>query len=343
MNNALLDEVYQRMRGTGPEFQGWLSNHGPMAADALIRLNRSDAVDPWVDGFIPQLDDAPRPRWAIDEAEWPELLGDPSRLGDWCAFFSERVRDEPWTDLLARWWPRLLPGSVASATHCLIRTGHAVRAVAEDPNQQRLGELAQGLGYWAARWQDTPQPIVPDGDLSPADSLAGLPAVSSDVGMRASVAAISRSSEWGRAVERLGPVGEASLVPEALDKLVDDAVATYPNWASASPVMLVHIATAPRAASLVVPHLPEELWIPTYTHAWIASATMGSAYRPVDAEASNDSASGDHDLHKVVDRIVATGDEHAFKFAEVALESHARGTPAALSAANFAATLIGND
>ena len=30
----VLDETYTRMHTTGPEFEGWLSNHGPMAADA---------------------------------------------------------------------------------------------------------------------------------------------------------------------------------------------------------------------------------------------------------------------------------------------------------------------
>lgn len=118
MAEAVLDEVYQRMRGTGPEFQGWLSHHGSMAADALIRTDRADTVDRRIDGYIGQFDDAPRPRWKIEESDWREVLGDPSRLGDWCPLFSERVREEPWTEILARWWPRLLPGSVASATHC---------------------------------------------------------------------------------------------------------------------------------------------------------------------------------------------------------------------------------
>ena len=33
----LLDEAYQQLHTKGPEFEGWLSNHGPMAADALMR------------------------------------------------------------------------------------------------------------------------------------------------------------------------------------------------------------------------------------------------------------------------------------------------------------------
>lgn len=77
MDDALLDVVYQRMRGTGPEYQGWLSNHGPMAADALIRMGRADVVDRWVDGYLGQLEDAPRPRWQLEESDWRDLLGDP--------------------------------------------------------------------------------------------------------------------------------------------------------------------------------------------------------------------------------------------------------------------------
>jgi hypothetical protein len=32
---GILDEAYQRLHATGPEFDGWLSNHGPMAAQVL--------------------------------------------------------------------------------------------------------------------------------------------------------------------------------------------------------------------------------------------------------------------------------------------------------------------
>ena len=40
----LLDEAYDQLHTKGPEFEGWLSNHGPMAVDALIRLGRGDDV-----------------------------------------------------------------------------------------------------------------------------------------------------------------------------------------------------------------------------------------------------------------------------------------------------------
>ena len=338
--DAVLDEVYQRMRGTSPEFGGWRSNHGPMAADALIRLGRADTVDRWVDRFMRQLEDAPRPRWRIEESEWREVFGDPSRVGDWCAFFAEKVCETPWTELLATWWPRLLPGSTTAATHGLIRTGHAVRAVGEDPTRERLGELAQGLGYWAARWQRDPQPNGPGGTSSPSEALVAVPRIAGDGGVRTRIADISQDVRWGPAAKRLSPVTDPAAVPGALDDLVDAAVARYARWAAVEPVMLVHMATAPRAASLVVPHLPRQMWISTYDQAWIAAATIAGAYRPLQGDVEPVSATEQRDVESVIDRVVACGDEHAIKFAEVALESFRRGNPAAVASAATAVALI---
>jgi hypothetical protein len=40
---------------------------------------------------------------------WAEALGAGRRLGDWTAYFTDRVSGEPWRDVLARRCPRLLP------------------------------------------------------------------------------------------------------------------------------------------------------------------------------------------------------------------------------------------
>ncbi|MBA3293637.1 MAG: hypothetical protein H0T40_07840, partial [Geodermatophilaceae bacterium] len=61
-DNEVLDETYARLHHTGPEIEGWLSNHGPMAADALIRLGRAGQVEGWVDQYAQRLEEAPRPR-----------------------------------------------------------------------------------------------------------------------------------------------------------------------------------------------------------------------------------------------------------------------------------------
>jgi len=154
-----LDEAYERMHRTGPEFDGWLSNHGPMAADAILRMGHGPELDRWLQDYAGRLDAAPARRWGIASSDWLEYLGDPSRLGDWTDFFSLRLREEPWREVLTTWWPRLLPGSIAASTHGLIRTGHAVRALLEQETEPRVDELGNALGYWAARWQPLPRAI----------------------------------------------------------------------------------------------------------------------------------------------------------------------------------------
>ena len=75
----------------------------------------------------------------------------------WTAYFGREVSEQPWRQALETWWPRLLPGVAAAATHGVIRVGHAVRALAEDgEDADHLAELAHGLAYWAARWQPVP-------------------------------------------------------------------------------------------------------------------------------------------------------------------------------------------
>ena len=128
-------------------------------------------------------------------------------------------------------------------------------------------------------------------------------------------------------------------MPQALDALVDAAVSGYRRWAHGSPVMLVHAATAPRAAALALPSLPTRLWRPTYETAWAVTAAITSAYRPHDAGAAPAPVAAP-DADEVVDRAVATRDEHAIKFVEVARESHERGNPDALTAGQRAADLL---
>jgi hypothetical protein len=292
-----LDEVYERMRATGPEFDGWLSNHGPMAADALLRLESGADVHAWLDGYARRLEEAPRPRWPIAAADWRSALGDPGRLGDWPAFFDRELAEQPWEQVLATWWPRLVPGALASATHGLIRTGHAVRALREEETPARLGELAQALGYWAARWVPAPDARPPAGPV---------PAAPDDV-------------------------------PQALDRLVDGAVDGYGRWAARSPVMLVHAATAPRAAALALPSLPRELWVPTHAAAALTVGVLDAAYRSTTPLPDGPAGVA---VDELVARAAAHGDEHVLKFAEVAVEAAARGVPTALGAGMRAVDLI---
>ena len=343
-NTGALDEVYERLHHTGPEFEGWLSNHGPMAADALLRLGHGQEMQAWVLGYERRLEQPPSPRWVIAEEEWREPLGDPSRLGDWCAMFAAQVHAEPWGALLARWWPRLLPGAVVSATHGLIRSGHAIRALREQVTAPRLDELGQALAYWAVRWQPIPGQQAPSGTREVGAALDKLPVADITGGARTRLAHLAQTQTWPAALGALRPPADATEVPAALDMLVDAAVTRYRRWAHGSPIMLVHAATAPRAAALALPALSQDLWLDTYDTAWAVTAAISSAYRPT-GEAPPPTATelAATSIENVTDLAVASGDKHAIKFAEVVQESHRRGNEAAVPSGARAVAMIKPD
>jgi hypothetical protein len=157
--------------------------------------------------------------------------------------------------------------------------------------------------------------------------------------MRTRLAALERLDGWPAALRAVSRPSRPAHVPAALTELTDAAVTRYLRWAPANPVMLVHAATAPRAAALVLPELPPDLWPGTYTAAWGVSAAIVAMYRAAgDPPESVASVADD-----TVTRAVAHGDEHVLKFTEVAVESAGRGNPFAHDAALRAVTSINSD
>lgn len=336
----MLDEAYERLFGYGPEFGGWLSNHGPMVVEVLERNHRSEVTHGWLDQYLRRLEPTPSPRWTIGRGEWREVLGDPSRLGDWLAYFEAELDERAWRDVLAEWWPRLLPGAVAAATHGIIRTGHVLRALETNETEPRVRELGVALGYWAARFQPLPAAPRPAGQLTPGEALAQLPRIEDPRGgARTRLSQLAGVASWPDAVAELRSPADPRHVPAALDALVEETVAQYLRYGRSEPIMLVHATTAPAAAAAALPSLPVDLWGLTWETAWNTSAAITSCYAVTGTEVGELVSSLTPD--EVLDRAVDNGDEHVIKFTDVAVSAHRRGCAAALSAASHAVSLVG--
>ncbi|MFB6393045.1 questin oxidase family protein [Polymorphospora sp. 2-325] len=216
MTTPILDQAYDRLRHTGPERTGWLSNHAPMAVECLTRHGHGDDVHRWLDGYADRLEERPRGIDPITADEWRDPLGDPVRTGDWLDHFERELAGEPWRDVLARWWPRLLPGIAAGATHGVIRVGHAVRALLDAETAPRVTELGHGLAYWAARWQPLAAPGAgryPSTD--PRSALDAVPrAPDQRHGIRARLAQLANLPGWPAAAGAVpGRPGRAGTGP----------------------------------------------------------------------------------------------------------------------------------
>ncbi|GAA1618326.1 questin oxidase family protein [Nonomuraea maheshkhaliensis] len=363
-----MDEAYGRLHTTGPEFDGWLSNHGPMAVESMVRHGYGREVHRWLDTYVGRLDELPRGSSPIEAAEWREALGDPGRLGDWLAYFDRELREQPWRAVLGTWWPRLLPGIAAGATHGVIRTGHAIHALLGQEDEPRIAELGQALGYWAARWQaiagfdalsgtagperagtpagtNGPERAVsgaPDGTAGPEQALAGVPRVpdqSADINHR--LGQLADLTGWGSSLAALKPAADPQQARAYLTELADAATLRYATHAHGNAVMLVHTATAPTAVLRALPALPAEVWVASFNAAWAAGAAVTAAYAPDEPAPRGDLPAGPAEAEEAFELAVRHGDEHVIKLADTALDVYQRtDDPDALAAVVRAAGLI---
>lgn len=350
MTSGVLTEAYQRFHGTGPEWGAdQLTNHGPMAVEVLVRRGRAEEVPRWVEGYLPRLDDLPGATGELTDASWPEALGDGRRIGDWTGYFTRQLDGRPWRAVLATWWARLLPGIAAGATHGVIRTSHAVRALlagAED--EATLDELAHGLAFWAARSRAVPAAASPVGWLEPLAALDSVPRIRSQEGnLAARFGQLAVDPRWPTSVARLRGAAAPEEVQDRLADLVAAATLRYLSHGHGQPVLLVHTATAPNAIRHSLPALPQRLWAPSLAAGWAACAAIFAAYAPPGAAAPPGAVAigavpdGPDAVADMLDRAVAHGDEHVIKFTDTTAEVYARtGNADALAAALHAGALI---
>lgn len=339
-----MEDALALLAGNGPEYSGRLANHGPMAAEALVALDRPEAVVPWVESYRKRLREHPGSTRPIDPREWRAALGDGARVGDWIAFFARLLQEGPWSGVLGEWVPRLAPGVIAAAFHGVIRTAHAVRSLGARETPARRRELAEGLGYWAATYYVLPE--------SPNPGVR--PRMPSQAIVEVATLPSERRVATGHITGRLRPLDGfppfarvADLVDASADAsaFVSDLTETFAGVyrASVPPgsvITYVHAVTGPSALRLLLPVLEPAARRVLVRYGWQGAAALYAASggrAPKSAGASTEQSRDD-----LVDRALAKGDEHSIKFTEACLREHALNPkPVYLSAAREAVDRLG--
>jgi hypothetical protein len=344
METDALDDALTVFAATAPDYGPWrLANHGPMAVEALAQLGRPEAIPAWVAYYRTRLEDAPPPApRPLSEEAWPAALGQADRYPEWLALFEREIADRPPAAVVGEWAPRLLPGAVGAATHGLIRTGHGLRALAAQDTPPRRLEVAHALAYWASHYAELPGPPLLIGHQGVPEALADLPYLPEETPAEGLIGArvahvTDISDEFEQGVASLGPGGSAV---DLLDELAAGGALAYLRNAEAGGIALLHSITAPLACELLLPWLAGEDRDAALGYVWQAVAALHVAYDidrhgPVPARSAPSSEA-------LVDRAVASGDEHAIKLTEAALRSFARsGQPTLLWAAADACARFG--
>jgi hypothetical protein len=103
LQSTLCDVALDRLQNTAPEYNGFLANHGPMAADAMIRLGVGQDVGGWIELYRLDLSDAVPVGSAVTSENWHEHRGRIERLGDWTGYFRDLAADRFRGRIEPRW------------------------------------------------------------------------------------------------------------------------------------------------------------------------------------------------------------------------------------------------
>ena len=240
---AQLHHLLDAGQALSATYRGQLSNHLPMAQQALLELGASaERLQAFTEASQTQLEPrvAGRPaRIAVDRD-----LGRPDSDAGWRAHFAARIAELGSGAALREALALLLPGCGAAAFHGLIRTGHAVLAGHD-------GELAAALAHWASHF--VPLATVDDGpslDLPDwLQALSTLPRPSYPSGSFIT----GRMQAWGGAPGFTAIAGRLRRGPDTLRDLALLAARTY---AATGNFTVLHLLTASHAMSVLQPWWP---------------------------------------------------------------------------------------
>jgi hypothetical protein len=211
---------------------------------------------------------------------------------------------------------------MAGATHGILRAAHAVRALQRGETPQRIGELAEGLAYWAARYQELPTAAAAQGRYGVGDALGRVGLLDAEKRGRFLIFDQVRQLD----ATSFAPAVNLVDVEREIDVFVDDITRTFVRRylanADRAAIAFVHTVTAPSALRTIAPLLDPASQRAAMRYAWQACAAIYSAY----ARPASDVLVEPHnpDASDLVDRAVAARDEHAIKFTEACLREHRR-------------------
>jgi hypothetical protein len=313
MTDDTLDQLYAILSAYGPDLTNGFTSHTPMVAETLCSSGQVDAARRWVTAHLHEGIARARSNSPIDD--WRAALGREDRFADWAEFMRAELRRHGWREALDQWSERLAPGFAAAATHGVIRTAHAARAVAARENEVRLAELADGLALWASAYQELP---------SGRDEVASS-SNASELLERVPRVPLSQRRNGGAITTALTVLAESPAFASVIAWFDpgDDAIAAGHRLAHAfaevfmaqtrdplTAIVFTHAVTSTAAVLWLAPLIRTSTTRTLLIHAWQTGAALLATYgeQPV--------LDGDHRPEsdaELLELRVAHGDDHVIK------------------------------
>lgn len=339
---TIYDEALRLLADFGPEYEDGNPNAGSVVAEALISMDRMHAVAPWVEGYLHRLEQTPASQCPINRHNWQTALGDWERSRDWQDFFLKELALADWPTVLADWLPRLTAGLAGAGGHGFLRTAYAVQNLGREENDRRRTELAKSLAYWAARYMKLPgiQGGLTAGSLTPSDALSRIkwqnkrkPPQFSHI--TAGLRGLTSYSPFTGVINLVAIPEKPAVLLSRITEACTRVYLAHSQWPDAL-VPYMYAVVLPSALRFMLPTIPDDLTASFLRYVWqFAGATyaiFGQSNPVVDVPAPN------HDHDALIDRAVATDNEHVILFTDACIREYVQTPkPAYLVAAWHAA------
>ena len=311
-----LDEALQHLAGFGPSLTSGLVSHAPMVVEALARLHRGAAIPSWLAAneatFVS--------REAVSGGAARPAIGDGGGFADWAAWFGQELAANPWREVVDDWCAHLAPGFTSAACHGVIRVGHAVRSLSDDEDSSlRRSELADALASWAAAYRPLPlreAARAPEGESDLRAALANITPVArahrAQPGLIvAGYESLAHAPEFAAQVASVrGP----QRLPQAVDELIVLS-AEFLARSSQTPfhvIAFTHAVTGAAAVGNLLPVVSASTGVALWFRAWESTCAFKAGF----VEREDELPRGGESWDVLIDRAVASGDDHLIKLTE---------------------------
>lgn len=315
-DDTALDRLLVQLSAYGPELTNGFTSHAPMVAEALCELGQHEAADRWVQAHLSEHTLRPRPSAPI--RDWQAALGREDRFADWAELLRAELRRDDWREVLDRWCARLAPGFAAAATHGIIRTAHAARAMAARASEARRDELADGLALWASTYQPLPsrrEAVTPIRDLD--DALARVPRVPlaqrrNGGAITTAVQVLARLPEFAPVIAWFDPGDDLDDLIAAGQQLARAFAEVFATQARdpLTAIVFTHAVTSTTAVLWLAPLLQPTTTRELLIHAWQTGAALLAVYGHQPVPAIDRTPEPDAEI---IARAVEHGDDHVIK------------------------------
>ena len=321
-----LDRSLEALKPYGPSLKNGLSNHVPMAAEALCAMGESADSFQWVRAQLDTIAPQPKPLFRLDPKNWQGDLTKLELYADWQRYFETEIEALGWAKALDKWAGRLAPGLFASATHGLIRVGHAARALAVADTPLRRRELSEGLAVWASSYQTLPT------DRSAARPFESIETAFNQLPR---IPAEKRNTK-GLITDALKPLDDLPAFAQVIGWIdVDQDLGEVANQLAArqacvfldhvhTPLLAIvftHSITSVHAILNIAPHVSSQTVKDLLAFGWQAGAALYAAYADETAHADRPAPEAHADI---IAQAVANGDDHVIKLSEACLSFYGR-------------------